>query len=469
VLKKMHIHGKIPTTWPWWQSTYSRSVSLRRQRIGERTKKEGVSLLPFFFSFWFFTVAPAVVFGYDRGMKINTDPNKIKDILERGVEEVIDRGHLETALRSGKQLRAKLGIDPTSPNIHIGRAVPLFKLRDFQELGHKIVLIIGDFTGVIGDTSDKDSERPMLTEVEVKKNLESYIKQAEKVIDVKKCEVRYNSEWLGKLNYHEIGRQADIFSLSEFIARENIKKRLDAGKRISLRELLYPLMQGYDSVAIKADVEIGGTDQRFNLLAGRELQRRYNQEPQDIITNPLIEGLDGRKMSSSWGNGINLFDPADDMFGKVMSLKDELIIKYFILTTRVGLAEIKKYQKQLVSGHNPRDLKVKLAFEIVRQYHGEAASQKAKTEFENVFQKKELPSDMPEWPAKKGEYNILDLLFESELTPSKAEAKRMVAAGAVEISGQTKTDWQEIIKIENGITIQVGKRKFIKILCPKFL
>ena len=303
----MHIHGKIPTTWPWWQSTYSRSVSLRRQRIGERTKKEGVSLLPFFFSFWFFTVAPAVVFGYDRGMKINTDPNKIKDILERGVEEVIDRGHLETALRSGKQLRAKLGIDPTSPNIHIGRAVPLFKLRDFQELGHKIVLIIGDFTGVIGDTSDKDSERPMLTEVEVKKNLESYIKQAEKVIDVKKCEVRYNSEWLGKLNYHEIGRQADIFSLSEFIARENIKKRLDAGKRISLRELLYPLMQGYDSVAIKADVEIGGTDQRFNLLAGRELQRRYNQEPQDIITNPLIEGLDGRKMSKSYNNTIPIF------------------------------------------------------------------------------------------------------------------------------------------------------------------
>ena len=397
-------------------------------------------------------------------MKIDTDPNKIKEVLERGVEEVIDRGHLEAALRSGKQLRIKLGIDPTSPNIHIGRAVPLFKLRDFQELGHQIVLIIGDFTGIIGDTSDKDSERPMLTEETVKKNLESYIQQAEKVIDIKKCEVRYNSEWLGKLNYHEIGRQADVFSLSEFIARENIKKRLDAGKRISLRELLYPLMQGYDSVAIKADVEIGGTDQRFNLLTGRELQRSYNQEPQDIITNPLIEGLDGRKMSSSWGNGINLFDPANDMFGKVMSLKDELIIKYFILTTRVDMAEIKKYQEELTSATvNPRNLKARLAKEIVTLYHGQKAAQEAEEAFNKVFRDKEMPSEMPEWPAEKNEYPIMDLLFLSGAVPSKAEAKRMILAGAVEINSQTKTNWQEIIKIANDLVIQVGKRKFVKI------
>jgi len=393
-------------------------------------------------------------------MKINTDENKIKEVLERGVEEVIDRGHMEAALRSSKQLRVKLGIDPTSPNIHIGRSIPLLKLKDFQGLGHKIILIIGDFTGVIGDTSDKESERPMLTEKEVKQNLKSYIQQAEKVIDIKKCEVRYNSEWLGKLNYHEIGRQADAFSLNEFISRENIKKRLEAGKRISLRELLYPLMQGYDSVAIKADVEIGGTDQRFNLLAGRELQRSYNQEPQDIITNPLIEGLDGRKMSSSWGNTINLFDPANDMFGKVMSLKDELIIKYFILTTRVSIDEIEKMKKETA---NPRDLKARLAKEIVQLYHGEKAAAKAEEEFNNIFQKKELPSDMPKWQAPKREYNILDLLFESGLTPSKAEAKRMILGGAVEIAGQTKTDWREVIKIENNMVIQVGKRKFVKL------
>jgi len=404
-----------------------------------------------------------VVFGYDRGMKINTDPDKIKEVLERGVEEVIDRKHLEVALKSGKKLRVKLGIDPTSPDIHIGRTIPLLKLQDFQKLGHKIVLIIGDFTGVIGDTSDKDSERPMLTEKEIKQNLKNYIQQAEKVIDIKKCEVRYNSEWLGKLNYHEIGRQADVFSLSEFIARENIKKRLDVGKRISLRELLYPLMQGYDSVAVKADVELGGTDQRFNLLSGRELQRYYKQQPQDIITNPLIEGLDGRKMSSSWGNTINLFHPANDMFGKVMSLKDELIIKYFVLTTRVSAEQIEKYQKESTAGNNPRDLKIKLAFEIVRQYHGEKAAAKAQEEFENVFQKKELPKDMPEWIAEKNEYPILDLLYSSGVVPSKAEAKRMVLGRAVEINGRTKTDWQEVIKIENDMVIQVGKRKFIRI------
>lgn len=199
-------------------------------------------------------------------------------------------------------------------------------------LGHNIILILGDFTGVIGDTSDKDSERPMLKNEQVKKNMESYIQQAGKIINLDECEIHYNSEWLGKLSYNELCEQADVFSLSDFISRENIKKRLDAGKRVSLRELLYPLMQGYDSVAIKADVEIGGTDQRFNLLAGRELQRHYGQEPQDIITNPLIEGLDGRKMSSSWGNTVNLFDSPNDMYGKIMSLKDEFIIKYFTLT-----------------------------------------------------------------------------------------------------------------------------------------
>src|SRR3989338_2278437 len=328
-------------------------------------------------------------------MTINTDSKKINELLSRGIEEVIDKSQLEKKLKSGKQLRIKLGIDPTSPNIHIGRTVPLFKLKDFQDLGHQIVLIIGDFTGVIGDTSDKDSERPMLTEKEVKQNLKSYIQQAEKVIDIKKCEVHYNSEWLGKLDYHEIGRQANVFSLNEFISRENIKKRLDAGKHISLRELLYHLMQGYDSVAIKADVEIGGTDQRFNLLAGRELQRYYGQEPQDIITNPLIEGLDGRKMSSSWGNTINLFDSANEMFGKVMSLKDELIIKYFILTTRVSLAEIEKYQKELTNG-NPRDYKIKLAFEIVRFYHSENDAKEAQEYFIKTFSKKETPETMPE-------------------------------------------------------------------------
>lgn len=392
-------------------------------------------------------------------MKIETGAEKIAELLSRGVEEVINREDLEKKLKSGKQLRIKLGIDPTSPNIHVGRAVPLFKLRDFQKLGHKIVLIIGDFTGVIGDTSDKDSERPMLTEEAIKLNLQTYIEQARKVIDIDECEVHYNSEWLGKLNYHEIGRQADVFSLNEFISRENIKKRLDAGKRISLRELLYPLMQGYDSVAIRADVEIGGTDQRFNLLAGRELQRNYHQEAQNIITNPLIEGLDGRKMSSSWGNTINLLDSANDMFGKVMSLSDELIIKYFMLTTRVELAEIKRYQEGLLAGENPRDHKMKLASEIVRFYHSEKEAEAAQEYFVKTFSKKEAPEVMPE--IKPTSYDILTVLIESGLALTKSEAKRTVEQSGVKIDGLVVSDIKKIVK--KGNVIQKGKRFFVKI------
>ena len=393
-------------------------------------------------------------------MNNNTEQSKIDELLSRGVDEVIDKDHLEKQLKSGKQLRIKLGIDPTSPNVHIGRAVPLFKLKDFQELGHKIVLIIGDFTGVIGDTSDKDSERPMLSENTVKENLKSYIEQVKKIIDIEKCEVHYNSEWLAKLDYHEIGRQADAFSLNEFISRENIKKRLDTGKRISLRELLYPLMQGYDSVAIKADVEIGGTDQRFNLLAGRELQRQYNQEPQDIITNPLIEGLDGRKMSSSWGNSINLFDSANDMFGKVMSLKDEFIIKYFTLTTRVSMSDIEKYQKELAAGNNPKDYKMKLAFEIVRFYHSLDDAEKANEYFINTFSKKETPDVMPE--IKPSSYDVITVMVESGLSPSKSEARRLIEHKGVKVNEAVMDDLKKVLKKDD--IIQKGKRFFVKVI-----
>jgi len=396
--------------------------------------------------------------------KVITDRDKIEEVLERGVEEVINKEHLRKKLGSGKQLRIKLGIDPTSPNIHIGRAVPLFKLRDFQELGHKVVLIIGDFTGIIGDTSDKDSERPMLTEKEVKENLKNYIQQAGKVIDIKKCEVRYNSEWLGKLGYHEIGKQANVFSLNEFISRENIKKRLDAGRRISLRELLYPLMQGYDSVAIKADVEIGGTDQRFNLLAGRELQRYYNQEPQDIMTNPLIDGLDGRKMSSSWGNTINLLDSANEMYGKIMSLRDELIIKYFILTTRLDLAEIEKYQKELKAGANPRDFKMKLAYEIVKIYHGEKKAEEAQGYFIKTVQKKEIPNEIKTIKLTAGRINIIELLVAANLVQSRTEAKRLIAQGGIKVDGKV-VDMYSVFEITNNkLLIQRGKRQFVRIV-----
>lgn len=386
--------------------------------------------------------------------------NKIEELLNRGVEEIIDRSNLENKLKSGKRLRVKLGIDPTSPNIHLGRSIPLLKLRDFQELGHKIILIIGDFTGLIGDTSDKDSERPMLSEETVRENLKTYIKQVAKIIDIGSAEIHHNSEWLGKLGYMDIGRQADVFSLNEFISRENISRRLEDGKRVSLRELLYPLMQGYDSVEVRADVEIGGTDQRFNLLAGRDVQRLYGQEPQDILTNPLIEGLDGRKMSSSFGNTINLFDTPNNMFGKIMSLKDDLIIKYFNLLTRVEMKIIDGYKAHLKNGANPRDIKMKLAFEIVQMYHSKERADDAQDYFIKTFTQKEIPSDMPQF--KPTAYNIVLILVESKLVSSKSEARRILDHGGVKIDGKVVKEINYVVP--PGSVLQKGKIKFLKIL-----
>lgn len=393
--------------------------------------------------------------------KINTDDKKINDLLVRGVDEVVEKNSLEKKLKSGKELRIKLGIDPTSPNIHIGRSIPLLKLKDFQDLGHKIVLIIGDFTGVIGDTSDKDSERPMLTESQIKENMKNYISQAGKIINISKCEVHHNSKWLKGISYDELGRQADQFSLSDFISRENIKKRLDSGKRVSLRELLYPLMQGYDSVAVRSDVEIGGTDQRFNLLAGRELQRFYKQHPQDILTNPLVEGLDGRKMSSSWGNTINLLDSASDMYGKVMSLDDSLIIKYFTLVTRVSLDTINKYKKDLDDGVNPKEIKMKLAYELVRIYHGDVKAGIAQDGFENTFAKGGIPSDLKEVEVSSDSL-LVEVLILNKIVESKTEFRRLISEGAI-----TNMDSNEKVgavddKVKDGV-YRVGKKRFIKI------
>lgn len=385
---------------------------------------------------------------------------QIEELLTRGVEEIIDRSNLEKKLKSGKQLRIKLGIDPTSPNIHLGRSIPLLKLRDFQKLGHKIILIIGDFTGLIGDTSDKESERPMLSEAAVKENFKTYIEQAAKIIDVDLAEIYHNSTWLGKLGYMDIGRQADIFSLNEFISRENISRRLDGQKRVSLRELLYPLMQGYDSVEVRSDVEIGGTDQRFNLLAGRDVQRLYKLEPQDIITNPLIEGLDGRKMSSSFGNTINLFDAPNDMFGKVMSLRDDLIIKYFTLLTRIEMKIINEYETNLKDGANPRDIKMKLALEIVKTFHSQEEANEAQNYFIKTFSQKEVPSEMPE--LKASSYNIVSILVESGLISSKSEARRVLEHGGVKIDGEVVKDINHIVAANS--VLQKGKINFLKVM-----
>lgn len=394
-------------------------------------------------------------------METYTDKKQIEELLTRGINEIIDYIHLKQRLLSGKKLRIKLGIDPTSPNIHLGRAVALLKLKDFQQLGHQVVFIIGDFTGIIGDTSDKESERPMLSEKEVQKNMRTYISQAEKILDIKNTEIHYNSKWLTKLGYAEIGRQANQFSLAEFINRENIKKRLAKGIRVSLREVLYPLMQGYDSVAIKADVEIGGTDQRFNLLAGRALQTYHKQQPQDILMTNLILGTDGRKMSSSWGNTINLTNKPNDMFGKIMSLSDDLIISYFEHCTRVPIEQVKKYDEQLRENRiNPRNIKMKLAYEITKMYWGEKKAIGAQNFFIDVFQKKNIPSQIPE--VKLANKNIIEILILSRIAKSKSEARRLISQGGIKVDGKTVNSFEKLIK--SGSVVQKGKRSFVKIL-----
>ena len=401
-------------------------------------------------------------------MNENNLEQQIDEILTRGISEVIDRDNLKKRLLSGEKLRIKFGTDPTSPNVHLGRAVPILKLRDLQQLGHQIIFLIGDFTGVIGDTSDKESERPMLERAVVEKNLETYFAQAGKILDMSKVEVVKNSDWLGKLTYNEISEQADIFSLSEFIARDNIKKRLEKGTRISLRELLYPLMQGYDSVVLKADLELGGTDQRFNLLAGREMQKHYKQKPQDVMMSNLIEGTDGRKMSSSWGNTINLTEDANSMFGKVMSMGDELIVKYFIHCTRVPMMEIESMEKEMKDDTlNPRDAKIRLAGEIVKIYHGEESSELAREHFINTFSKKEIPTNIPEL-ILESEMKLVEVLVKSGNASSMGEARRKIEQGGVSIDNEKLLDSKLLITQElDGKVLKIGKMGFVKIVFKK--
>lgn len=384
----------------------------------------------------------------------------IDEILTRGVEEVIDRKNLETKLRSKKKLRIKLGIDPTSKNIHIGRAVALWKLRALQELGHKIVIIVGDFTALIGDTSDKDSERPALSKKQVKENLKGYIQQVGLILDLKKTETHYNSKWLKKLGYLEIAEQANLFSLHEFEARENISKRMKSGQRVGLREVLYPLMQGYDSVAIKADVEVGGTDQRFNLLAGRTMQKYYKQQPQDIMTFQLLEGTDGRKMSSSWGNVINITDSPEQIFGKTMSITDSLIIKYFTLCTQVAIRTIKQIETDMDSGLlNPRIAKAMLGIELVAMYHGRKAAEKAAADFDRVHKDRQTPEDIKTF--KLSGQNLTKALVGAGLAKSSSDARRLILQGGVKVHGVVIKD--PMTPVSKGDIVQVGKRNFARI------
>ncbi|MFH1657439.1 MAG: tyrosine--tRNA ligase [bacterium] len=395
---------------------------------------------------------------------INTDSEKIKELLERGVEEICQKSNLLKKLKSGKQLRIKHGIDPTGPKIHLGRASQLWKLKTFQEMGHKVVLIIGDFTARIGDASDKQALRPVLSVEQIKANMKDYAKQIGKILDMDKVELHYNSEWLGKLSVAELMGLAMKFTAQQMIQRRNFKERWDQNKPIGLHELFYPLFQGYDSVIIKADVELGGFDQLFNLKVGREMQKIFNQEPQDIMALEMLSGLDGRKMSTSWGNVINIIDEAKEMYGKTMSMKDESMINYFKIVTQLPLKEIKKIEQGLLNKKlRPRDVKARLAAELVKLYYGEEEASKAAMEFENIFKEKKAPEQMPIFKPSRAELNIVDLLVEAKLASSKSDGRRLVSQKGVKINNKIQEDWKAKIILEKGTVVQVGKRKFIKI------
>lgn len=392
--------------------------------------------------------------------KVITDRDNINDILIRGVEEIFVKEHLEKELLSGRKLRIKFGIDPTSPHIHLGRAVPLLKLKKFQELGHQIVLIIGDFTAKIADPSDKLEKRPMLTDEQIKNNLKDYLKQIGLIIDIDKAEVRYNSEWLAKMNLIEVGQLLENFTFQQMAKRRNFSERLEKGQDVFVVELMYPAMQGYDSVQIRSDVEIGGFDQLFNLKAGRTLQRRYGQEEQDILTVSMLLGTDGRKMSSSWGNVISLLDTKEDMFGKVMSIRDDLIVQYFTLCTDISLVEISNIEDELKSGTNPKNIKMKLAREIVKMYHGEKEAEKAQENFENTFSKGEFPEDAQIITASKEE-KIINILVENKIVESKMEFRRLIEAGAVSDYPDKKINDPNEIMGDIERKIKIGKKTFI--------
>ncbi len=389
-------------------------------------------------------------------MAINTNAKKIREVLSRGVDKVIDKKHLEKQLRSGKKLCVYYGIDPTSPQLHLGHSVVLWKLRGLQELGHEVILLIGDFTARIGDPTDKMAARKPLTEAQVKANMKTYRQQAGKILNFSKVKLKYNSQWLARLNFVKIAEIASHLSVQRMLERDMFEKRLKQGKTISLQEFLYPLMQGYDSVAMNVDLEIAGSDQLFNMLAGRKLQKIYNKKDKDVLTTKLLSGTDGRKMSKTFGNFIALSAEPNEMYGKLMSMKDELIEEYFELCARLPapMAEIKR---------NPRLAKAKLAREIVKMYHSQSAASKAEKEFNKVFRDRGAPSKIAEFKTKKKTYSILDLLNDSGLASSKSEAKRLVLAKGVKIDNKLKTDWQEKLKLKNGSVLKVGKRKFIKI------
>lgn len=390
---------------------------------------------------------------------------KIKDILTKRVERIIEKESLSKKLKSGQKLIIKNGIDPTSPDLHLGHLIVLKKLKEFQDLGHQVVLILGDFTAQIGDPSGRKSARKALTKREIDNNLKTYLKQVGMVLDLKKIKVFRNSRWYSKMNLNEFLKIARFFTLSKISQREDFKKRIQAKKEVYMHEVLYQILQAYDSVKIKADLEIGGRDQLLNMLAGRSLMKSFNLEPQDVMTLPLLIGLDGKdKMSKSKGNYIGFLEKPEEKFAKIMSIPDSMIISYFELLTDIPEKEILKIKKAIEKGKiNPLEIKEKLAFEIVSELNGKKSAEIAKREFEKVFRKRQLPSKMPIFVAKKRKYRVLDLLFDSKVIDSKTQGKRLISQGAVKIDNQKVKDFNKLIEIKNDFVIKIGKRKFLKV------
>lgn len=383
------------------------------------------------------------------------------ELITRGISEVIGLDEIKEKLKSGKQLTVKAGFDPTAPDIHLGHTVLLRKMRHFQLLGHKVIFLIGDFTGRIGDPSGKTKTRPRLTLEDVLKNAETYKQQVFKILDPEKTIVEFNSKWLEKMSFADVLGLTSRYTVAQMIERDDFSKRYKNGQPISIMEFLYPLAQGYDSVALECDVELGGNDQKFNLLVGRTLMKEYGLSPQAVITVPLLEGLDGvEKMSKSLGNYIGIYDSAKDMYGKAMSIPDSLISKYMELLTDIPIDDIKNYVKAMENGENPRNIKGILAKEIVKIYHGEEEALNAEEEFKRIFSSKGLPDEIEEVTINKDE-NILNVLATCMSSESKSNLKRLVSQGSVTLDNEKINDINALVS-KDGI-LKVGKRNFFKI------
>ncbi|MDD2332578.1 MAG: tyrosine--tRNA ligase [Candidatus Cloacimonetes bacterium] len=390
------------------------------------------------------------------------------EIIRRGVEEIIPEEGLIQKLalsrQSGVPLRIKYGIDPTGADVHLGHLVPIRKMRDFQDLGHLGIIIIGDFTAQIGDPTGRDDSRPPLSREEVLANSERYMEQLYTVLNPERTEVRYQSEWFGTMGMSEVLQLLGKFTLAQFMAHDTFRNRYEQGLALGMHELMYPLLQGYDSVAIRSDIELGATEQKFNILAGRDLQRYFGQSQQLACLSPILMGTDGtNKMSKSLGNYIAIFDPPREKYGKVMSIPDSLILNYFCYATTIPLSEIEKMKQELAKGMNPMQAKKRLAWEIVKLYHGTATAEDAQQAFEQVFSKKAIPDEMPVFRVPEGGIGIVILLVSCGACTSNSEAKRLIDSGAISIDGIRIQDVTKVITPVEGAVLKAGKRKFYRL------